>query len=376
MNRRQVIFAVGGSVALIGGGAAWRVTRVPQTAQRPWQLDEPVPDVRLDALRHAILAPNPHNRQPWLLRLDGGDAVVVSCDLARRLPATDPFDRQTVIGFGSFCELARIAASQRGYRVDIAPFPAGLPGDHLDSRPVARLRFTADRAVAQDPLAAFITARRSTKEVYESRPVAADRLDRLRALRSPAVMVGASNATALLADLAATAVDAFTTETSTSRTYLESVRLMRIGHAEIDARPDGIDLGGPLIEGLAAVGQIDRAQLADPKSAAFRQGLASQREIYGSFPAAVWLTTPGNSRVEQFAAGQAYVRVNLLATRLGLSMHPTSQSLQEFAEVASHNVRVHRLLGADGGQVQMLARLGYGPVAEPAPRWPLETHFA
>ena len=56
--------------ALVAAGGVWRVTRVPQTAHQPWELAGPPPeDVRLDSFRHAILAPNPHNRQPWVIRL-------------------------------------------------------------------------------------------------------------------------------------------------------------------------------------------------------------------------------------------------------------------------------------------------------------------
>jgi hypothetical protein len=61
-NRRNMILGIGGAAALVGVGGVWRVNRMPETAMQPWQLDAPVADVRLDALRHAILAPNPHDR--------------------------------------------------------------------------------------------------------------------------------------------------------------------------------------------------------------------------------------------------------------------------------------------------------------------------
>ncbi|MFN8982898.1 MAG: twin-arginine translocation pathway signal protein, partial [Alphaproteobacteria bacterium] len=57
-------------------------------------------DPRIRAAGHAIRAPNPHNLQPWLVQLAGADRVLLRCDLERRLPATDPFDRQIVIGLG------------------------------------------------------------------------------------------------------------------------------------------------------------------------------------------------------------------------------------------------------------------------------------
>jgi hypothetical protein len=160
-GRRDVLLGLGG--VLVAGAAAgtWRIRRMPQTAIAPWQsLTQPVADPRLDAFRHAILAPNPHNRQPWLIKLEGADSAVLSCDLGKRLPQTDPFDRQITIGFGAFIELAVIAASQRGQRVEVEPFPDGEPQPRLDQRGVARLTFVADAtdhtgpAVCRNPRAA------------------------------------------------------------------------------------------------------------------------------------------------------------------------------------------------------------------------------
>lgn len=380
LSRRNVILGAGtATVALIGIAGWWRVSRVPETAKLPWQLkaSTPVEDVRLDALRYAILAPNPHNRQPWLLRLVGEDSVALYCDLDRRLPATDPYDRQILIGFGTFSELAVIAATTRGQRVEIKLFPEGLPNDRLDARPVATLRFIADPAVVADPLAAMIAARRSTKEPFdETRTVPHALLQKLIASPSPGMATGFARDAAQITPIRETIKRAFEIETRVPRTYQESIDLIRIGAPEIDANPDGIDLGGPMLEALALAGQFDRAQLADPNSSAFQMGLDQQLGIYGSLPAAVWLTTDENSRAYQFAAGRRYARMNLLATALGLKMHPTSQSLQEYPEMAEQFRRIHELLGATGNQrVQMLARIGYGPVTDPAPRWPLESHF-
>ena len=58
-------------------------------------------DPRMRALSYGILAPNPHNRQPWLVDLTTPDRVVVWRDKAKNLPETDPFDRQLTIGMGS-----------------------------------------------------------------------------------------------------------------------------------------------------------------------------------------------------------------------------------------------------------------------------------
>lgn len=371
IGRRQFLIGAGGVSALVLAGGYWRVTRMPEDAIAPWSIDPAPPaDVRLDAFRHAILAPNPHNRQPWLIKMDGKDGAIVRCDLDKRLPETDPFDRQITIGFGTFLELARIAAAERGVHMDVEPFPEGEAQPRLDARPVARLTFVKDAGIARDPLFAHIAGRRSNKQAYTSRPVDP------RLLATIAEGDGATNDARRIAAMRATIVAAVVTEYRTPPKHRESVDLIRLGHAEIDASPDGIDLDGPMIEAGLLAGVVNRDALADPASSVFRTGLDGLRDSYGSIPALIWVTTPGNARADQIEAGRRYVRANLRATARGLAMHPMSQSLQEYAEVAPHFAAIHRLCGAGAGaRVQMLARVGYGAPVGPSPRWPVEKHL-
>jgi len=374
VSRRVVLGAGMGGLALVGAGGVWRVTRSPQSAYGPWNLaPEPLADVRLDAFRHAILAPNPHNRQPWLIRLVDGDAADISCDLEKRLPVTDPFDRQITIGFGTFLEMARIAAAMRGYRMEIEPFPNGEAQPRLDSGPVASVRFIADPTAPVDALFDVITQRRSNKEEYDlSRPVAEERLKEVTRDGGDFI-IDAQQVEQMRAQIQ----EAIMAEMHNHDAHMESVRLMRIGHAEVDASPDGIDLSGPMIEAGNAIGMVSRDEIADMSSSAYQTGVDQMQSTYGSIPALFWITTEDNSRASQLEAGRQYVRANLRATALGLAVHPMSQSLQEYDDVAPMYDEVHRLLGASGDQrVQMLARIGYGPKIGPSPRWPLETHLA
>lgn len=371
MNRRQIIIGTGAGVALVGAGAWWRVSRAPETAFLPWEEGPPPADIRLDAFRHAILAPNPHNRQPWRIRLDGSDGATLSCDLDRRLPQTDPFDRQITIGFGTFLEVARIAAAQRGHVIDITHFPDGEPAPRLDARPVARLKFRADPGVARDPLFAAIRRRHTNRELFETAPPASGRLAAVAAGEAQA-----SGHPALMAKLRQITEAAIVAEVTTPRTWQESVDVFRIGAREVDANPDGLAAHGPMMEALSATGILTRPNLSDTNSTAFKSGLDSVRGPYGSVPAAIWIATAGNSRAEQLDAGRRYVRVHLRATLMGLAMHPLSQSLQEYPEVAGHYAEVHRLLGVVApARLQMLARIGKAPQVGPAPRWPLEKHL-
>ncbi|WP_374130839.1 hypothetical protein [Sphingomonas sp. 28-62-20] len=373
LSRRSIILGASGvGLALVGGGAAWRVMRTPTTAIAPWTIDPRRPaDPRLDALRYAILAPNPHNRQPWLIELVGSDRVLLRCDLDKRLPETDPFDRQIIMGFGTFIEVARIAAAERGYAIDVTPFPAGEPQPRLDQNPVAQLVFRKDPDITHDPLFSAITHRHTNRALYAPAPPTPAQL---RAVARENVVTSADPA--LLAQMRPLAVRAMTIETVTHRTFMESVDLMRIGADEMNANPDGLPIGGPIVEALQAVGMLNQKLIADPNTDAFKMGLKQVQDSCGSIPALLWITTPGNSRAEQLEAGRRYVRAQLRATTLGLAMHPLSQSLQEYPEMTADYARVHRLLGASGSErVQMLARIGTAPPTLPAPRWPLEKHL-
>lgn len=379
-SRRNFITAVGGTgLALVGLGGIFAATRTPNRALLPWEeLDNAPPaDVRLDAFRHAILAPNPHNRQPWLIQLVGQDQAIIFCDLDRRLPQTDPFDRQILIGFGCFLEIARIAAAQRGVSMEIAPFPEGLPAERLDRRPIASLRFATTGTATKDPLFAAIPKRRSNKAPFDTaRPIENRVLDRLMAHRSPQVEIGASGDATLMQRLRAHTWDAWNTEFVTQRTWQESVDLMRIGKVEIDSNPDGISIGGPFLEALAMAGQMSREQLAHPGTIAYSASADRYRPIMASSMGYAWITTQGNSRTDQLAAGRAFVRMNLEAAQHDLGFHPVSQALQEYPEMAKSFADVHATLGTQqGARIQMLARLGYGSVATKTARWPLASRL-
>ena len=86
----------------------------------------------------------------------------------------------------------------------------------------------------------------------------------------------------------------------------------------------------------------------------------------------IWMVTKGNSREEQIAAGRDWVRVNLAATAQGIGFQPLSQALQEYPEMAEIYKTVHGRFAPEGGTVQMLSRVGYGPSVPVSPRWPLE----
>ncbi len=376
MRRRSFVAVAGGGIVVaataVTGGFA--LTRTPKQALLPWaEAGSLYTESRRRALSYAILAPNPHNRQPWLVDLSLPGQVRVFVDRTKLLPATDPFSRQITIGLGCFLELMRMAAAEDGYRVDTVPFPEGAAPSGFDDRPVAVATFVKDDSVVRQPLFAHVFDRRSLKEPFDtSRDVPDDVLSELVRRADVQSTVGVTNRPAEVDALRALTVEALDLEIRTPHTFKESVDLFRIGKAEVNANPDGIDFSGVMFETLGAVGYFTREAALDPSTAAYQQGYEAVIANCETAMGHVWLNTPTNTRLDQLTAGRDWLRVNLAGTALGLGTQPLSQALQEYAEMAALYARVHELLAPDGGTVQMLARLGYGPQVPPSPRWRLE----
>lgn len=386
-KRRKFMRVLGIGGMIIGasalGAGSWLTTRDPAAAREPWRgagQDHPGfgDDARVRALSYAVLAPNAHNRQPWSVDLSEPDALTLYCDLDRRLPQTDPFDRQITVSLGCFIELFTLAAAEEGFGVDVEVFPEGESAPRLDARPVAHLRLVTGTGT-RDPLFGQIVNRHTNKEPFDTtRTVPADDVQAILASSRASGRLKTSSTL----DLAKTEALRELTwrgheiESFTPRTMQESVDLMRIGKAEVLANPDGIDLSGPLFEALNVAGLLTREQVADPTTTAFQQGMDIYREIIGSAMGYVWLISDGDSRAEQIAAGRAYVRMHLEATARGIDMHPLSQALQEYEEIAALYDEAKVALGVRPTQtVQMLARIGYGPAINASPRWPAVTRI-
>ncbi len=372
LTRRKTLALLGGGTLFAAtAGAASIVTRSPADALAPWAAAGGYADPVRRALSYALLAPNPHNRQPWLVDLATPDTAVLYVDPERLLPHTDPLNRQITIGLGCFLEIMRLAALEDGMQVTFDLFPDGADAAALDTRPVAICRFARSDA-PRDPLFAQVPHRRSLKEPYDmARPLDPAHLAHIRrAVQHTAFgMTTDADEVQALRDLS---VAAFEIEFATARTYKESVDLFRIGAREVNANPDGIDFTGPMFETLRLTGLFSRREALSEDSFSKKQALQMISETMQTAMGHLWIVTEGNSRVEQIRAGQDWVRLNLAATEMGVGLQPLSQALQEFPEMSALYEDAHARLAPGGGTVQMWARMGYGPEVPQSPRWPLE----
>jgi hypothetical protein len=299
--------------------------------------------------------------------------AVLYPDLDRLLPQTDPFNRQITISLGCFPGAdahGRLAGRATRWRWSL--FPEGEDPAGLDERPVAICRFRAHGRESPDPLFAHAAVRRSNKEPYDmSRPVPADVLARIASV-ARFTEVGLTDDPAQVAELRAADVRAMEIEIDTPHTFRESVDLFRIGRREVEANPDGLEFHGPMFETMRLFGLFTREAAGDPASTAFHQGKTAVLEPIDTAVAHIWTVTSDNARATQIAAGRDWLRLNLAAVAEGVGFHPLSQALQEYPEMASIYDDIHTRFAPNGGTVQMLCRLGYGPEIGATPRWPLE----
>ena len=381
LSRRAILYTGGAGIVLLGVGAmaAKALHSDLSVARQPWaQAGDDFGDMRINALSYAVLAPNPHNRQPWLVRLEGSDRLTLYCDRDRLLPETDPPNRQIVIGLGAFLELLRQAAAQEGYRLNIVPFPDGEPQPILDDRPVAAVRFIPDKDVKADPLFGAALTRRTVRSKFDqAKPVEGEILDALGSVlgEDQGAFSWANDAQGV-ETLKQLCRAGWQIESTTARTHHESTALMRIGEAEINDNPDGISLSGPVMEGMRIAGVLTRDNLNDMSSTAFREGQKFYSDAIDTAMAFGWLVTENNRRVDQLQSGAGWIRIHLAAEQQGLAMHPLSQVLQEFPEMAGEYRKMHDYAGADGDQcVQGLFRFGYAKNPPPAPRWTISSRL-
>ncbi|HUG22998.1 Acg family FMN-binding oxidoreductase [Piscinibacter sp.] len=384
MQRRQFIRLVGGgTVAAAFAGCS---TDYPAAAVAAWQGPADGADLRRWALGYAILAPNSHNRQPWIADLREPSSITLFVDRERLLPQTDPWFRQIVVSQGTFVESLVIALRERGIDPRVQFFPDGEFEPHgIDDRPVARISWQPGQPPApKDPLFAQLLRRHTAKVDYDmTRPVAPATLESLRGSQVDAgVRFGATVDPSRVETLRELCWQSAQVELLTPRTVMESVRLTRVGPDEIARHRDGITINGWFPRLANALGAFDRSAPPAEGSAAYKQMMSRFEGHSRSAMGFVWLSTPTaehaaarTTRSAELRAGRAYMRLQLAATELGLQMHPMSQALQEFEEMKPHYERLHQLLEgrpAAESTVQMFCRVGHCEDQAHAPRRELD----
>jgi len=372
MRRRDFLVGVGAALAVPGVGCAGGTS----LALKPWSGPAAGErDVRVRALSYAVLAPNAHNTQPWSIALSGTDELALYVDRSRLLPATDPPFRQAHVSQGTFLELLVMALGEFGYGADVRLFPDGeYSNTEVEGRPVARVCITPSTA-ARDPLFSRIVTRRSNKQPYDlTRPPTAAQLAAIRAsIGGAEPTLAILEAPATRAHLSRLCTEAMALEVKDRARNVETAKWFRFSDGEINAKRDGFGLAHNGVTGFrkwyAETFLLDRDSAADPAGSFASSAVDMSRDQAESAPAFGVLSTRENTRRVQVLAGRAYARIALAVEAQGLSMHPMSQALEEYRDMAPVKTRLEREVAlAPGGTVQMFFRLGYAEPAAHTPR--------
>jgi nitroreductase len=322
----------------------------------------------------AILAPSPHNAQPWLFGVRRR-RVDLFADGTRSTGAVDPFGRELHVGLGAALENLVLAAEANGLSPDVSLLPRGSGTDH-----VARVDLTP-AAVRRSALYAQIPRRHTNRYPFvEGKAVPRAALDRMSALAGPAAdtrvlwFTGASDRGRIGELLVAATEEMIADPDQSASDYA----WFRQDWDELQRRRDGITLDAAgLPDVVASLGKLMPPQ---SREATGESWLHATRDRHTATAAAYGIVAVRDSadRRAQLEGGRLLQRVHLWATGHGLALHHMNQ-LTERADREAQLGLAPRFgdavadLVPSGWEVLATFRLGH-PTHEPrkSPRRPVE----
>lgn len=378
MNRRNFIKVTG-----LGMGAmAFNSTLAGCSNQQPdkklgWNVSDPQQkDVRFKVLSYAMLCPNPHNKQPWIIELTGPASFDLYVDQDRLLPATDPFYRQIHIGQGTFLETLSIAATGLGLQANIEYFPQGMYGnDEILNKPVASIELIKNTKGKVDPLFTHLLTRHSNKREYENKGLSQNQINRLSVFHGSQQIsrLEIVNSPQHQQHMQHLLTKAMQIEVGNKNRDMETIKMFRFNDQEVEKYRDGFGLSQAGVSGIrkfiAENFILSRESVEKDPSAFGEQAVDIVRKTTGSTNTFGWLSTTGNTRLDQVKVGRDYCRINLKITAMNLAMHPMSQVLQEYQEMLPLQASFKETFNINtNNTVQMLFRLGHAEPTKHGPR--------
>lgn len=304
----------------------------------------------------AALSPSVHNTQPTRWRLGTDGRVEVLEDPMRRLAVGDPDGRDLNVSHGSAVEGFRLAASLRGLETDVQPGDGALA--RLSLRPGG----------LADPLAAFLTQRRTYRGKFEQGGAAMAALARLEPA-DDLILVQASEQVAGLAAL----YDAASLRWFRNVPYrAELVSWMRLSRRHPLWSLDGLNAEAMEMSGVeaAAAGLVLRPAIFEGLDKVGLAGsLVAEAAVVRSAAAITLFHRPVDEA--PFETGRRFHRAWLGFTRAGLSASPMAVLADDVE--ARAQVQTDFSIGDDRRMITAF-RLGIAPTRDlaPKPRLPPE----
>lgn len=371
LDRRRFLVVLGGTAALhaVGPQLAWaRRAAGTLPALQPWSLPEVLPTNPIEAGRalvgSAVLAPSHWNAQPWRFEVDAAELRIV-LDAQRTLPLDDPDQRFAHMSLGAALENMLVAARAWGQQPSVRYLPWGIAPRAGSSLVAAAVSWHPGERSRDRLLFSALTERRSNARPFDRRAITTPNRNQLQAQVGEEVRVHWLEDRGDIEAVGELVHDAVENVLQDRRAQAERARWLRGSDGDVRNRGDGVTaerlgLGGPA-RWLAG-------RSLNPKSRFYGWGSASMakdtRDLVRSSGALVLLTLPQRSDAGWLLGGQAYERLALRCSTLGIAQHPLS------APIASerHRLLIARRFHAEGEEPLLLVRLGHAKPPSPMPR--------
>jgi hypothetical protein len=319
---------------------------------------EDLPGQVREIIRYATLAPSAHNTQPWKFGVEG-HTVRLFPDLSRRMPYSDPDDRELFISLGCAVEHFVRAARQAGYETEVEYRLTGSPDECI----LLTLRPTGVRE--EDPLFQVIPLRHHNRRPYEDRVIPAADLNRLEQLPlergvSLQVLTGRKDVEQIV-EIIRAANDILLR----NRGFVdELMSWVRFSDASIARHLDGLSaraIGAPTIPDR--LGRLIVGRLISP---AMQSNMDAKK--IRTAQAIMVVFAEGTEREDWLDVGRSFARVMLCATTLGFwGAHLNQNWGQPYTRDP-----LLGYMGIDERHPQVVLRLGYAAPLPHAPRRPVE----
>lgn len=370
LDRRRFLLLLGGAAAYaaLPPALARAARHAPSPPSQAWTLPGALPAGGVAAARAliaaAILAPSYWNTQPWRFEVDPGE-LRLTLDQARTMPRCDPDQRFIQMSLGAALENLLVAARAWGQQPNVQYLPWGAPT--RPGAPLVAARITWEPSDQHRDRALFLAlaSRRSNPRHYDGRAIAMQDRAQLLAQVPEGLNLNWLEDRAEIRRVATLVHDATLARSHDAVAQRERFHWLRMSEAEArrtgdGLTPDRLSLNGPL--GWLA------ARALNPGGHAFTWGAGSvaheAAETVRASGTLALLSAPRRNDPTFLMAGQAYERLALKATSLGLAQQPLSAPI----ESEPHRAVLAKRFGVPGEEALLLVRLGRAAPPAPTPR--------
>lgn len=304
-------------------------------------------------VRDASTAPSMHNAQPWRFRYRRADrTITLRADLERAMPHADPQLRALHLGCGAALFNLRVAAQHAGFRPVVKLLPDPEDPQTLASVALADASDTLDHDLAG--LHNAIGERRTNRYPFAERPIPVSLVnllvDQARAEGARMTFLSGWHLALVLELIEEAELDSEHLGDPDEEQWVRTGVTLTDPDEEPGSLLDGVpeySLGPRRRDGRAPVRNFARGRTETDAGAAEFEHMPHLGLIY----------TERDHAEDWLVAGQAMERILLVATREGLA--------SSFATQALERPELRWLLRDPvwgSGPVQMVIRLGYGPL--------------